>query len=88
MRPWNRPDCRLGELPLKKSDPGKVLVAAVMTKATDASNAWLASRLEMGAPACVSQFVRRFRVGEGEKTAQFKRVLSGVKQYPLWGSRH
>lgn len=73
----------LAELPLKKSDPGKVLVAAVMKKATDASNAWLASRLEMGAPASVSQFVRRFRDGGGEQTAKFRRVLSRVKQCPL-----
>jgi putative transposase len=77
----------LDELPVKKSDPGKVLVAAVMKTVTDASNAWLAGRLEMGAPASVSQFVRRFRVGGSERTAKFKRVLAIVKQCPLLESK-
>jgi REP element-mobilizing transposase RayT len=66
---------RLGS---RKSDPGKVRLAAAMKAATDVSNGWLASRLGMGTPASVSQFVRRFRQGGGRAAADEK-ALSRVK---------
>jgi REP element-mobilizing transposase RayT len=69
----------LGGLPGKKSDSGKVLLAAVMKAGTGASNGWLAGRLAMGQPASVSQFVRRFRLAQGEAARGFQAALSRVK---------
>jgi len=65
----------LGRLPLKKSAPGKVLLAAAMKKKTSVSNGWLARRLGMGQPASVSQFVRRFNMQEA-KQAELAALLS------------
>ncbi|MCF3649678.1 transposase [Synoicihabitans lomoniglobus] len=73
----------LTQLPARKSDPAKVLVAAAMKMVTDASNGWLANRLAMGEPASVSQFVRRFTLQRGDESAEFQAILSRVKQCPL-----
>ena len=41
----------LGKLGPRKSDPDKVLLAAVMKASTDVANGWLSVRLQMGTPA-------------------------------------
>lgn len=69
----------LGKLPERKSAAVKVQLAAVMKAGTAVSNGWLAGRLGMGQPASVSQFVRRFRLANGEQTAGFEQALSRVK---------
>jgi putative transposase len=68
----------LDRLPPKKLAPEKVLLAAAMKASTSASNAWLAERLDMGQPATVSQFVRRFRLAGGTNSRSFKKALSIV----------
>ena len=50
----------LDELPIKKSADDKCRLAAVMKLSSSASNAWLTGRLDMGQPASVSKFVRRW----------------------------
>lgn len=67
-------------LPAKKSAPEKVVLAALVKRITGVSNSWLAQRLAMGAPASVSQFVRRHRLAGGEETTAFQRALSKVKK--------
>lgn len=58
----------LNNLGAKKSDSGKVSLAAAMRSATAASNGWLARRLQMGAAGGVSQSVRRWlQVPENEQ---------------------
>jgi len=49
-------------LPVRRSAPEKVRLAAVMKATTSVSNGWLAQRLGMGQPASVSQYVRRLRL--------------------------
>ncbi len=68
----------LAGLPEKKSDRGKVLLAAAMKLSTSVSNRWLAERLRMGKPATVSQFVRRFLQDSGRKR-EVQLLLSIVK---------
>jgi putative transposase len=68
----------LVKLGSRRSAPEKVKLAAAMKAITSASNAWLAKRLDMGAPASVSQYVRRFRLSGGNTSRDFKRVLSNV----------
>ena len=46
---------------LKKSDPRKVICAALVKRRTAVSNAWIAERLAMGHPASMSQQVNRMR---------------------------
>ena len=49
----------------------------MLLRATTAvSNGWLASRLGIGEPARVSQFVRRFRMAQNDQTPVFKGALS------------
>jgi hypothetical protein len=55
-----------------------VRIAALMKATTSASNGWLAERLQMGEPASVSQYVRRWRLAGGTETAEFKQALSRV----------
>ena len=62
-----------------RSAAAKVQLAAAMKRCTSVSNAWLAARLQMGQPASVSQYVRRFRLGGGEGEAGFGRAMSRVK---------
>lgn len=69
----------LADLPKKKSALEKVRLAAILTRVSDVSNGWLATRLTMGEPASVSQFVRRFRLAGGEENAAVQRALSRVK---------
>ncbi|WP_415909086.1 transposase [Oleiharenicola sp. Vm1] len=64
----------LGKLPTKYSDPGKVALAALMKQTTSVSNGWLAERLQMGRPASVSQFVRRFCLSGGTSRHEFQRA--------------
>jgi REP element-mobilizing transposase RayT len=68
----------LDDLPKKKSAPEKLLLAAAMKSGSSVSNGWLASRLQMGQPATVSQFVRRFLV-EPEQQREVERLLLRVK---------
>ena len=57
----------LTKLGPRKSDPGKVQLAALMKAATPVSNGWLCERLGMGTPASVSQFVRRWQLEPGNQ---------------------
>lgn len=57
----------LQQLPAKKSAREKVRLAAALKATTDVANDWLAKRLEMGQPASVSQFVRRFQLERVER---------------------
>lgn len=50
----------LSQLPMQKSHPEKVRLAAALKQSTSVSNSWLAARLGMGKPASASQFVRRY----------------------------
>ena len=70
---------RLDRLPGRKSAPEKVQLAALLKAGTAVSNGWLATRLGMGQPASVSQFVRRFRLAQGDRPAAFQAALSRVK---------
>lgn len=68
----------LQKLPSPRSAPDKVALAALLKQTTSVTNAWLAERLQMGQPASVSQYVRRFRLaGETEKRG-FRSALSKV----------
>ena len=68
----------LDRLPARKSAVEKVRLAALLKARSAVSNGWLATRLGMGQPASVSQFVRRFRLAQGDKTAVFQAALSRV----------
>lgn len=68
----------LKHLPTRKSAPEKVRLAALLKLSTAVSNGWLASRLGMGPPASVSQYLRRFRLAEGAKEPSFVKALSIV----------
>lgn len=68
----------LTELPAQRSAAGKVKLAVAMKAVTSVSNQWLAERLVMGAPASVSQYVRRFRLKGGLQSREFRRALSEV----------
>ena len=68
----------LTRLPAAKSAREKVMLAAVMKASTSASNPWLAQRLQMGQPASVTQYVRRFQLRGGLMTPAIKHALSIV----------
>jgi hypothetical protein len=68
----------LERLPRKKSGGEKVRLAAVLKRTTSVTNGWLAARLQMGLPASVSQYVRRFALHGGMETRAFRAVLSKV----------
>jgi hypothetical protein len=57
----------------------KVRLAAALKRTTSVSNGWLAERLQMGQPASVSQFVRRFVLAGGLEEPAFSAALSRVK---------
>lgn len=69
---------KLDRLPAKKSAGEKVRLAALLKAKSAVSNGWLATRLGMGQPASVSQFVRRFRLAGEDKIAAFQTALSKV----------
>jgi putative transposase len=56
----------------------KVRLAALLKARSEVSNGWLATRLGMGQPASVSQFVRRFRLAQRDLTPAFQAALSRV----------
>jgi REP element-mobilizing transposase RayT len=68
----------LESLPPKKSHVDKVGLAAAMKLGTSVPKGWLAQRLEMGKPASVSQFVRRWLMDDQRK-AETHALLSRVK---------
>jgi hypothetical protein len=68
----------LDGLPAAKSAPEKVRLAAVMKATTSVSNGWLATRLQMGQPGSVTQYVRRFRLRSEAGKRAFKALLSKV----------
>ena len=68
----------LKQLPLRKSAPDKVLLAAALKRRSSVSNAWLAQRLGMGQPASASQFVRRWEL-DAERWRMVDRLLSRIK---------
>ena len=55
------PETRNELMNLKKSDPRKVICAALVKRRTAVSNDWIAERLAMGHPAAMSQHVNRMR---------------------------
>ncbi len=69
----------LGRLPARKSAPEKVLLAAVLKQTTSVSNGWLALRLEMGRPASVSQFVRRWML-DGKRAPEVRDLCERLDQ--------
>jgi REP element-mobilizing transposase RayT len=68
----------LVRLPEQRSAPVKVQLAALLKAATSVSNSWLAARLNMGQPASVSQYVRRFRLAGETRKRAFIAALSKV----------
>ena len=70
----------LSALPSQRSAEEKVRLAALMKETSSVSNRWLAERLNMGSPASVSQYVRRFRMVGGAAATEFARALSRIKQ--------
>ncbi|MBI5425304.1 MAG: hypothetical protein HZA32_14590 [Opitutae bacterium] len=70
---------KLNKLPEQYSAREKVEVAAAMKQATSVSNGWLAQRLQMGQPASVSQFVRRFHLSGHADRSEFRRALDQVR---------
>lgn len=68
----------LNDLPARKSDPRKVLLAAALKLTTSVSNAWLAARLRMGRPSSVSQFVGRM-LRDPAAAARLQSLLSRVE---------
>jgi len=72
------PDSREELEKLKKSDPGKVMCAALVKRRTSASNEWIAERLAMGHPASMSQHVNRMRK-EPKASRQLKKHEQALK---------
>ena len=68
----------LATWPKQKSHPDKVRLAAALKQSTSVSNGWLAVRLEMGQPATVSQYVRRYLL-KGDGRTETAKLLSRVK---------
>jgi putative transposase len=68
----------LDRLPAQRSAAEKVRLAAMMKTVTSVSNRWLTERLQMGEPASVSQYVRRFRLRGGADERAFQRAMSKV----------
>ena len=68
----------LERLPAKASADQKVLLAAALKRTTSVSNGWLAHRLQMGKPASVSQFVRRWELNDAKRRS-IDTLLSKVK---------
>jgi putative transposase len=69
----------LRKLGAQKSDPAKVRLAAAMKACSSVSNGWLAERLDMGKPASVSQYVRRFVLAGHTRKTGWQTLLSTVK---------
>lgn len=68
----------LKKLPVQKSHPDKVKLAAALKRITSVSNGWLARRLRMGQPASASQFVRRYLL-ENRGRRSTDELLSRIK---------
>lgn len=64
----------LSALPRKKGASQKVLLAAAMKRVTSVSNAWLCSRLQMGAPDGLSVHIRRW-ITSPENPGLVKKLL-------------
>ena len=69
-------EVNLDRLPVKKSAPIKLALAAVMKATTSVSNRWIADRLQIGAVSSVGPLLGSFRRGGGTETPSFKRILS------------
>lgn len=57
---------------MRKGEPGKVLVAALLREHTAVGNPWIAERLAMGHPASVSRLVAAFSKTPGRTTKMNK----------------
>jgi len=66
----------LDQLPVTKSAPVKLALAAVMKATTSVTNRWIAERLQMGAVSSVGPLLLQFRLGGSLQTPRFKRILS------------
>ncbi len=71
---------KLNKLPDQYSAREKVEVAAAMKQATSVSNGWLAQRLQMGRPASVSQFVRRFHLAGHANRREFQQLVETLRR--------
>jgi hypothetical protein len=74
-----RAGIELTTFPDKKSASDKVILAGLMKARSSVSNGWLATRLGMGRPASVSQYVGRLELIKGEAWKKKERVLSRMK---------
>ena len=73
----------LARFPAAKSARDKVQLAAIMKAGTSVSNGWLTSRLRMGKPASVSQFVQRFHQSGAASAPEFQRGCQQSRHDPL-----
>ena len=62
----------------KKSASWKVTIAYYMKKHTVWSNAWLSTRLNMGRPQGVSQYVAAFEESKGFKERAYKKMIGRI----------
>jgi len=67
---------RVSELPVVKFHDDKALLAALMKQTSSVSNGWLASRLQMGTAASVSQCARRYLLrADGRQRVELVRSM-------------
>jgi len=59
----------------KKSEQWKIWVAAEMKRRTNASNAWIARRLHMGAPHAVTIHVKAFECGQNRHSGDHEKFI-------------
>lgn len=69
----------LQALPSRKSAPEKVLLAVAMKRTTGVQNAWLNQRLNMGTPASVTQFTRRYLMKSQSNRKRVDALLLRIK---------
>lgn len=76
-----RAGIELAALGARKSAPAKVLLAAALKTTTSAANGWIAHRLDMGQPASVSQFTRRW-LADLDRRRALEALLAGSPLAP------
>lgn len=63
---------------LKKGAEGKALLAWLIRKNTAVSNAWIAERLQMGRPDCLSRYPKKIEETQDKRVQQLKAKLSNI----------
>lgn len=66
---------KLARLPVRKSAPEKVTLAAAMKQTTSVSKAWLAQRLQLGTANSIGPLLHRFRTSGAASHPGFRSVL-------------